>query len=53
MAQEGARGAKKLGKEGQDCLRSEAVLAHSLDGPAFLAWFEKRDFPEPHVPGKG
>ena len=31
---------------------AEAVLAHSLDGPAFLAWFEKRDFPEPHVPGR-
>ena len=29
-----------------------AVLAHSLDGPAFLAWFEKKSFPEPHVHGQ-
>ena len=29
-----------------------AVLAHSIDGPAFIKWFKNRSFPEPYVKGK-
>ena len=29
-----------------------AVTAHSMDGEAFLTWFETKDFPEPYVKGK-
>ena len=29
-----------------------AVLAHSIDGQAFMKWFENKTFPEPYVAGK-
>ena len=31
---------------------ADAVLAHSIDGPAFIKWWESRSFPEPYVKGK-